>query len=170
MSRYVTALTNVGPGLGPIIGPVGNFSSLPDSSKWILSFGMPDLNTACQNRSLSQHVRRAGARYHYILGVISGELFIEVVWQSDASCLEDVAQLAGEVSSGCDDATILFDGGFGLQSRRPARRTPVVKRPWPACGWPGLPSPLGHLVRMKLVLCRQLRKPETSACPFSTAP
>ena len=36
----LTALTNVGPGLGPIIGPVGNFSSLPDTSKWILSFLM----------------------------------------------------------------------------------------------------------------------------------
>jgi trk system potassium uptake protein TrkH len=36
----LTALTNVGPGLGPIIGPVGNFSSLPDSSKWILAFLM----------------------------------------------------------------------------------------------------------------------------------
>jgi trk system potassium uptake protein TrkH len=36
----LTAMTNVGPGLGPIIGPVGNFSSLPDSSKWTLSFLM----------------------------------------------------------------------------------------------------------------------------------
>jgi trk system potassium uptake protein TrkH len=36
----LTALTNVGPGLGPIIGPVGNFSSLPDVAKWILSFLM----------------------------------------------------------------------------------------------------------------------------------
>jgi trk system potassium uptake protein TrkH len=35
-----TALMNVGPGLGDIIGPAGNFSSLPDSSKWILSVGM----------------------------------------------------------------------------------------------------------------------------------
>lgn len=40
MTGALTALTNVGPGLGPIIGPVGNFSSLPDSSKWILSFAM----------------------------------------------------------------------------------------------------------------------------------
>jgi trk system potassium uptake protein TrkH len=31
----LTAITNVGPGLGPIIGPVGNFSSLPDAAKWI---------------------------------------------------------------------------------------------------------------------------------------
>ncbi|MEQ1956166.1 TrkH family potassium uptake protein [Mesorhizobium sp. CN2-181] len=36
----LTALTNVGPGLGPIIGPVGNFSSLPDTAKWVLSFLM----------------------------------------------------------------------------------------------------------------------------------
>jgi trk system potassium uptake protein len=35
-----TALMNVGPGLGDIIGPAGNFSTLPDSSKWILSVGM----------------------------------------------------------------------------------------------------------------------------------
>jgi trk system potassium uptake protein TrkH len=40
MTGALTALTNVGPGLGPIIGPVGNFSSLPDSAKWILSFAM----------------------------------------------------------------------------------------------------------------------------------
>lgn len=36
----LTAMTNVGPGLGPVIGPMDNFSSLPDSSKWILSFLM----------------------------------------------------------------------------------------------------------------------------------
>ena len=35
-----TALTNVGPGLGDIIGPAGNFASLPDAAKWILSFVM----------------------------------------------------------------------------------------------------------------------------------
>ena len=40
MTGALTALTNVGPGLGPIIGPVGNFSSLPDVSKWMLSFLM----------------------------------------------------------------------------------------------------------------------------------
>jgi len=39
-SGAVTALSNVGPGLGPIIGPAGNFSSLPDGAKWLLSFGM----------------------------------------------------------------------------------------------------------------------------------
>jgi trk system potassium uptake protein TrkH len=31
---------NVGPGLGPIVGPAGNFAPLPDGAKWILSFGM----------------------------------------------------------------------------------------------------------------------------------
>lgn len=35
-----TALMNVGPGLGPIIGPAGNFSSLNDIAKWALSAGM----------------------------------------------------------------------------------------------------------------------------------
>lgn len=35
-----TALMNVGPGLGPIIGPAGNFSSLSDTAKWALSVGM----------------------------------------------------------------------------------------------------------------------------------
>jgi trk system potassium uptake protein len=35
-----TALMNVGPGLGGIIGPAGNFSSLPDLAKWSLSVGM----------------------------------------------------------------------------------------------------------------------------------
>lgn len=40
VSGAATALTNVGPGLGPIIGPAGNFSTLPDGAKWALSFGM----------------------------------------------------------------------------------------------------------------------------------
>lgn len=35
-----TALMNVGPGLGDVIGPAGNFSSLSDLAKWSLSFGM----------------------------------------------------------------------------------------------------------------------------------
>lgn len=35
-----TALMNVGPGLGPVIGPTGNFSSLSDTAKWALSVGM----------------------------------------------------------------------------------------------------------------------------------
>jgi trk system potassium uptake protein len=39
-SAAVAALSNVGPGLGPIIGPAGNFATLPDASKWLLCFGM----------------------------------------------------------------------------------------------------------------------------------
>lgn len=35
-----TALGNVGPGLGHIIGPLGSFRPLPDAAKWLLSFGM----------------------------------------------------------------------------------------------------------------------------------
>ena len=40
ISGAATSISNVGPGLGTIIGPNGDFSSLPDSSKWILTFGM----------------------------------------------------------------------------------------------------------------------------------
>ena len=40
MSGSVAALANVGPGLGPEIGPAGNYAVLPDSAKWILSAGM----------------------------------------------------------------------------------------------------------------------------------
>ncbi|HEU4985668.1 MAG TPA: potassium transporter TrkG, partial [Rhizobiaceae bacterium] len=36
----LTALTNVGPGLGETIGPVGNFVPLDSYAKWILSFMM----------------------------------------------------------------------------------------------------------------------------------
>jgi len=39
-SGAVAALSNVGPGLGPIIGPTGNFATLPEASKWLLCFGM----------------------------------------------------------------------------------------------------------------------------------
>jgi len=39
-SGAATAISNVGPGLGDIIGPAGNFSSLPDVSKWLLTAGM----------------------------------------------------------------------------------------------------------------------------------
>jgi trk system potassium uptake protein TrkH len=35
-----TALMNVGPGMGDVIGPAGNFASLPDAAKWSLSAGM----------------------------------------------------------------------------------------------------------------------------------
>ena len=40
ISGAATSISNVGPGLGSIIGPNGNFSTLPDISKWILSLGM----------------------------------------------------------------------------------------------------------------------------------
>src|SRR5690554_5848987 len=40
LSGALTSLTNVGPGLGDIIGPAGNFGPLPDAAKWILSVGM----------------------------------------------------------------------------------------------------------------------------------
>lgn len=40
LSASATAISNVGPGLGDIIGPAGNFSSLPDISKWLLTAGM----------------------------------------------------------------------------------------------------------------------------------
>jgi trk system potassium uptake protein TrkH len=40
LSGAVTALGNVGPGVGPVIGPATNFKSLPDAAKWILSFLM----------------------------------------------------------------------------------------------------------------------------------
>jgi len=40
ISGAATSISNVGPGLGNIIGPNGNFSTLPDISKWILTLGM----------------------------------------------------------------------------------------------------------------------------------
>ena len=40
MSAAITALANVGPGLGPIVGPAGTFASLPDGAKWLLSAAM----------------------------------------------------------------------------------------------------------------------------------
>lgn len=40
MSGAATSLSNVGPGLGDIIGPSGTFKPLPDSAKWICSLGM----------------------------------------------------------------------------------------------------------------------------------
>ncbi|MBX9913314.1 MAG: TrkH family potassium uptake protein [Pseudomonadaceae bacterium] len=40
LTGAATAVCNVGPGLGPIIGPAGNFSSLPDAAKWLLTVGM----------------------------------------------------------------------------------------------------------------------------------
>ncbi len=40
LSGAATAISNVGPGLGPTIGPAGYFGSLPESAKWLLSAGM----------------------------------------------------------------------------------------------------------------------------------
>ena len=39
-SASVTAITNVGPGMGTIIGPAGNFEALPDTAKWVLIVAM----------------------------------------------------------------------------------------------------------------------------------
>ncbi len=40
LSGAGSAISNVGPGLGAIIGPAGNYQSLPDPAKWILSATM----------------------------------------------------------------------------------------------------------------------------------
>ena len=40
MSAVATCMANAGPGIGPIIGPAGNFASLPDISKILLTFAM----------------------------------------------------------------------------------------------------------------------------------
>ena len=40
ISASATAISNVGPGLGDVIGPNGNFAELSSYSKWILSFAM----------------------------------------------------------------------------------------------------------------------------------
>ncbi len=40
LSGAATSISNVGPGLGPIIGPSGTFQPLSDTAKWILSVGM----------------------------------------------------------------------------------------------------------------------------------
>ena len=40
ISGAATSISNVGPGLGELIGPNGNFSQLPNFSKWVLRFGM----------------------------------------------------------------------------------------------------------------------------------
>ena len=40
ISGAATSISNVGPGLGTIIGPNGSFSLLPDFAKWVLSIGM----------------------------------------------------------------------------------------------------------------------------------
>ncbi|WP_299195179.1 TrkH family potassium uptake protein [uncultured Litoreibacter sp.] len=40
VSGAATSLANIGPGLGDIIGPAGNFSTLNDTAKWLLCAGM----------------------------------------------------------------------------------------------------------------------------------
>lgn len=40
VSGAAAALANIGPGLGEIIGPAGNFSTLNDTAKWILTVAM----------------------------------------------------------------------------------------------------------------------------------
>ena len=40
ISGAATSISNVGPGLGEMIGPNGNFKDVSDISKWVLSFGM----------------------------------------------------------------------------------------------------------------------------------
>ncbi len=40
LSGAATAVANVGPGLGDIIGPMGHFGTLTDTAKWILILGM----------------------------------------------------------------------------------------------------------------------------------
>lgn len=40
MSSAGTAIANVGPGLGPIVGPAGNFAGLPDAAKLAMCAGM----------------------------------------------------------------------------------------------------------------------------------
>lgn len=40
LSAAATSIGNVGPGLGPVIGPSGNFAPLPDNAKWLLCVAM----------------------------------------------------------------------------------------------------------------------------------
>lgn len=40
ISGAATTLANVGPGLGPIIGPAGTFQPLPDMAKWVMTANM----------------------------------------------------------------------------------------------------------------------------------
>ncbi|WP_336068296.1 TrkH family potassium uptake protein [Nitratireductor rhodophyticola] len=40
ISAALTGLTNVGPGLGQIVGPAGSFAPVPDLAKWIIAFAM----------------------------------------------------------------------------------------------------------------------------------
>lgn len=40
ISSAATALANVGPALGDVTGPSGNFQTLPDAAKWLMASGM----------------------------------------------------------------------------------------------------------------------------------
>jgi len=40
LSAAGSAIANVGPGLGDIIGPAGNYATLPEGAKWLLSLAM----------------------------------------------------------------------------------------------------------------------------------
>ena len=40
VSGAASALANIGPGLGPEIGPAGNFANLNDTAKWLLTIAM----------------------------------------------------------------------------------------------------------------------------------
>lgn len=40
LSAATQSVGNVGPGLGDIIGPAGNYSALPEAAKWVLAFAM----------------------------------------------------------------------------------------------------------------------------------
>ena len=40
LSGAATAISNVGPGIGDVIGPHGSYGALPDEAKWLLSAGM----------------------------------------------------------------------------------------------------------------------------------
>lgn len=40
LSAAASAIANIGPGLGPVIGPSGSYAPLPDGAKWVLSAAM----------------------------------------------------------------------------------------------------------------------------------
>ncbi len=40
LTGAASAVCNLGPGLGSIIGPVGNYSTIPEAAKWLLAAGM----------------------------------------------------------------------------------------------------------------------------------
>ncbi len=40
LSGAATSISNVGPGLGSVIGPSGHFGTLPTGAKWLMCFGM----------------------------------------------------------------------------------------------------------------------------------